>query len=343
MEQAMASARAKNAAGDTGWASNLVEAAVRAKDAMNALRSDEGPKAVMKPAPTCPPKEPPGPFFSSPHRSDDEPPEHWMVMSPKTPQHSDGNGTSEHWAAAKQAAEVIAKAEENVFPSQPRAKPAPKGFEYVNTTGKASSSCPVLKAILDRNGDEPLPPPPEIKPPPLRFTSAERNAMEAAKERQQQRDRMMTGTSPSTDVILKNAQQALEQAKARQKQQPPVKGSTEHKKSLLKTKPPTKPAPGFPPGTAIPRGFDVVDSGRLLYQPALLSDHMLLAQSEAAKLAMVSIPREATAKQMIAPNGQVMIALVNPHEMAPPLDPRWNAPSAVISRCRCAFCGEEDQ
>eukprot|EP00971_Amphidinium_carterae_P222599 4418094-Amphidinium_carterae.3 len=30
MEQAMASARAKNAAEDTGWASNLVEAAVRA-------------------------------------------------------------------------------------------------------------------------------------------------------------------------------------------------------------------------------------------------------------------------------------------------------------------------
>eukprot|EP00971_Amphidinium_carterae_P119878 2374435-Amphidinium_carterae.1 len=45
---------------------------------------------------------------------------------------------------------------------------------------------------------------------------------------------------------------------------------------------------------------------------------------------------------MIAPNGQVMI-LVNPHKLTPPLNPCWNEPSAVISRCRCAICGEEDQ
>eukprot|EP00971_Amphidinium_carterae_P222598 4418094-Amphidinium_carterae.2 len=190
-------------------------------------------------------------------------------MSPKTPKHSDGVDASAHWAvktatAAKQVAEIIAKAKENVFPSQPKAKPPPNGFDYVNTTGKVSSSCPVLKAILDRNGDEPLPPPPEIKPPPLRFTTAEQNAIGAAQERQQRRDRMMTGASPLTDVILKNAQQALEQANARQKQQPPVKGSTEHKKTLLMTKPPTKPAPGFPPGTAIPKGFEVLERGRLL-------------------------------------------------------------------------------
>eukprot|EP00971_Amphidinium_carterae_P188858 3749025-Amphidinium_carterae.1 len=114
---------------------------------------------------------------------------------------------------------------------------------------------------------------------------------------------MVTGSSLSTDVILKNAQQALEQAKARQQKQPPIKGSNDHKKTLLKTKPPAKPAPGFPPGTAIPKGFDVVDSGRIVYQPALLPDHMLLAQSEAAKLAMESLPKDVTAQQLIAPNG----------------------------------------
>eukprot|EP00971_Amphidinium_carterae_P133322 2640655-Amphidinium_carterae.1 len=69
---------------------------------------------------------------------------------------------------------------------------------------------------------------------------------------------------------------------------------------------------------------------------------MLLAQSEAAKLALESLPKEAIAQKMIAPNGQVMI-LVNPHDMTLPLNPRWNEPSAVISRCRCAICGEEDQ
>eukprot|EP00971_Amphidinium_carterae_P027355 538881-Amphidinium_carterae.1 len=54
MEQAMACAKAKNA--NTGWASNLVEAVVRAKDAMGSVLSTEGPVPVMKPAPTCPPK-----------------------------------------------------------------------------------------------------------------------------------------------------------------------------------------------------------------------------------------------------------------------------------------------
>eukprot|EP00971_Amphidinium_carterae_P108219 2142666-Amphidinium_carterae.1 len=58
---------------------------------------------------------------------------------------------------------------------------------------------------------------------------------------------------------------------------------------------------------------------------------------------MESLPKNVSAQQLIAPNGQVMIALVNPHEVTPPLNPRWNEPSAVISRCRCAICGEEDQ
>eukprot|EP00971_Amphidinium_carterae_P170740 3383810-Amphidinium_carterae.2 len=70
---------------------------------------------------------------------------------------------------------------------------------------------------------------------------------------------------------------------------------------------------------------------------------MLLAQSEAAKLAMESIPSTAAAQQVIAPNGQVMIALVTQGEVPPPIDPRWHTPSAVISRQKCWFCGEEDQ
>eukprot|EP00971_Amphidinium_carterae_P171242 3394251-Amphidinium_carterae.1 len=145
MEQAMAAARAKNAAEDTGWASNFVEAAVRAKHAIGSVLSTEGPVPVMKPPPTSTPKTPFKPFFSSPHRSDDdEAPEHWESSTA---------------IAAKQAAEVIAKAKEKAFPSQPRSKPPPKGFEYINTTGKVPSSCPVLRAILDRNGEGPLPPP----------------------------------------------------------------------------------------------------------------------------------------------------------------------------------------
>eukprot|EP00971_Amphidinium_carterae_P045189 889155-Amphidinium_carterae.1 len=97
MEQAMATARAKNE--DTGWASNLVEAAVRARDAMGSVLSMEGPVPVMKPAPTCPPKVPPRPFCSSRYRSDDddEPPEHWEVKTA---------------AVAKHVAEVLAKAKE---------------------------------------------------------------------------------------------------------------------------------------------------------------------------------------------------------------------------------------
>eukprot|EP00971_Amphidinium_carterae_P035190 692764-Amphidinium_carterae.1 len=82
-------------------------------------------------------------------------------------------------AAAKKAAAIIAQAKEKAFPSTPKAKPGPKGFDYVHTTGKVPSSCPVLKAILDRNGDGPLPTPPEIKPPPVRYTPAERNVLEA--------------------------------------------------------------------------------------------------------------------------------------------------------------------
>eukprot|EP00971_Amphidinium_carterae_P101266 2004029-Amphidinium_carterae.1 len=46
MEQAMAIAKAKNASKDTGWASNLVEAAGRAIDAMNTALHAEGPRAV---------------------------------------------------------------------------------------------------------------------------------------------------------------------------------------------------------------------------------------------------------------------------------------------------------
>eukprot|EP00971_Amphidinium_carterae_P099063 1958955-Amphidinium_carterae.1 len=62
-------------------------------------------------------------------------------MSPTTPKLSDGNVPPENWeteiaAAAKQAAGVIAQAKEKAFPSQPRSKQGPRGFEYVHTTGK---------------------------------------------------------------------------------------------------------------------------------------------------------------------------------------------------------------
>eukprot|EP00971_Amphidinium_carterae_P295007 5857931-Amphidinium_carterae.1 len=63
---------------------------------------------------------------------------------------------------------------------------------------------------------------------------------------------------------------------------------------------------------------------------------MLLAQSEAAKLAMESLPKDVTAQQFVAPNGQLLIALTKP--AAPQIDPRWNEPSAIRSRCRCGIC-----
>eukprot|EP00971_Amphidinium_carterae_P205424 4076883-Amphidinium_carterae.1 len=110
-------------------------------------------------------------------------------------------------------------------------------------------------------------------------------------------------SAPSVEAIRRNAQLAIEQAKARQQKQPPVKGSIEHRRALLKTTPPAKPAPGFPPKSAIPRGFEVIYSGRIVYQPALLPDHMLLGQTEAAKLALESLPPNAMAHQTIAPNG----------------------------------------
>eukprot|EP00971_Amphidinium_carterae_P289694 5752314-Amphidinium_carterae.2 len=335
MEQAVACAKAKNA--DTGWASNLVEAAVRAKDAMNSILSTEGPVPVMKPPPTSPPKVPIKPFCSTPYRSDDddddEPPEHWEVKTA---------------AAAKQAAELLAKAKEAVYPTEPRTKPPPKELAYVNMTGKAESSCPVQRAILDRNGEGHLPPPPEIKSPPAkgggpRYTEAEKQAMKRAADKEAQVK--LVGYAHSRNDILQHANQALEQAKARQNRQPPVKGSPEHKKSLLKTQPPTKPSPGFPPGTAVPRGFDMISNGRMLYQPALLPTNMLLAQTEAVKLALESLPKTASAQPLIANNGQVMIALMNQGNLPVPVgcDPRWHTPSAVISKSRCRFCETEDE
>eukprot|EP00971_Amphidinium_carterae_P001884 37892-Amphidinium_carterae.1 len=42
-----------------------------------------------------------------------------------------------------------------------------------------------------------------------------------------------------------------------------------------------------------------------------------------------NLPKNVTAQQLIAPNGQLMIALVNPLAATPQHDPRWNEPSAV--------------
>eukprot|EP00971_Amphidinium_carterae_P262360 5204135-Amphidinium_carterae.1 len=81
MEQAMAIAKAKNAAKIASVTSLREEVVGHA----------EGPRAVVKPPPTCPPKKPPGPFFASPHRSDDDEPTGLTVMSPAAPGLSEGN------------------------------------------------------------------------------------------------------------------------------------------------------------------------------------------------------------------------------------------------------------
>eukprot|EP00971_Amphidinium_carterae_P033993 669112-Amphidinium_carterae.1 len=58
---------------------------------------------------------------------------------------------------------------------------------------------------------------------------------------------------------------------------------------------------------------------------------------------MESLPKDVTAQQFVAPNGQLLIALTNPFVTAPQTDLRWNEPSAIISRCKCGICGEEDK
>eukprot|EP00971_Amphidinium_carterae_P061405 1215863-Amphidinium_carterae.1 len=51
----------------------------------------------------------------------DEPPVDWEISTA---------------LAAKKAAAVIAQAKEKAFPSVPKAKPGPKGFEWVPNAGK---------------------------------------------------------------------------------------------------------------------------------------------------------------------------------------------------------------
>eukprot|EP00971_Amphidinium_carterae_P201044 3989406-Amphidinium_carterae.1 len=99
MEQAKAIAKAKNDSPDSGWASNLVEAVTRAKDAMKASGATScpvpvdfhvhGPKPMMKPPPTVTPQKPP-PFFESPCRSEDDEHTGLWVMSPEEPRQQDG-------------------------------------------------------------------------------------------------------------------------------------------------------------------------------------------------------------------------------------------------------------
>eukprot|EP00971_Amphidinium_carterae_P092521 1832241-Amphidinium_carterae.1 len=103
MEQAKAIAKAKNASQDSGWASNLVGAVVRAKEAMKAAQAAgvtshpiavdlhvHGPKPTMKPPPTVTPKKPPPPFFESPYRSEDDESTGLHVMSPEESRYQDG-------------------------------------------------------------------------------------------------------------------------------------------------------------------------------------------------------------------------------------------------------------
>eukprot|EP00971_Amphidinium_carterae_P011390 224262-Amphidinium_carterae.2 len=105
-------------------------------------------------------------------------------------------------------------------------------------------------------------------------------------------------------------------AKARQGHQPPIKGSAEHLRAIMKTTAPAKPPPGFPPGTSVPKGIT----------------------SEAMKLALESLPAN-----VITENGQLMIALVSPGGVPANFDPRWEQPSAVVLRHRCFFCNTQDE
>eukprot|EP00971_Amphidinium_carterae_P170782 3384556-Amphidinium_carterae.1 len=62
-------------------------------------------------------------------------------MSPTTPKLSDGSVPPDNWeietaSAAKKAAAILAQAKEKAYPSTPKSKPGPMGFEYVHTTGK---------------------------------------------------------------------------------------------------------------------------------------------------------------------------------------------------------------
>eukprot|EP00971_Amphidinium_carterae_P001214 23994-Amphidinium_carterae.1 len=50
----------------------------------------DGPRPVVKPPPTVIPKRPPGPFFESPYRSEDDEPGGHTVMSPSEPLLRDG-------------------------------------------------------------------------------------------------------------------------------------------------------------------------------------------------------------------------------------------------------------
>eukprot|EP00971_Amphidinium_carterae_P098423 1946760-Amphidinium_carterae.1 len=45
----------------------------------------DGPRPVVKPPPTVTPKKPPGPFFDSPYRSEDDESTELRVMSPGEP------------------------------------------------------------------------------------------------------------------------------------------------------------------------------------------------------------------------------------------------------------------
>eukprot|EP00971_Amphidinium_carterae_P209966 4165142-Amphidinium_carterae.1 len=58
---------------------------------------------------------------------------------------------------------------------------------------------------------------------------------------------------------------------------------------------------------------------------------------------MESLPPNVMARQLIAPNGQVMIAMTNPTATSTELNARWNQPSAVTSKWKCAICGEGDK
>eukprot|EP00971_Amphidinium_carterae_P022590 445589-Amphidinium_carterae.1 len=80
MEQAVAITKAKSAAKVANTLSRREEVELHA----------DGPRPVVKPPPTFPPKKPPGPFFDSPYRSEDDEPVGQTVMSTSEPLLRDG-------------------------------------------------------------------------------------------------------------------------------------------------------------------------------------------------------------------------------------------------------------
>eukprot|EP00971_Amphidinium_carterae_P004779 95625-Amphidinium_carterae.2 len=205
----------------------------------------------------------------------------------------------------------------------PYMKPPPAGLEHLalaKPKGPPPPPCPVLSTLERLNGYDPLPPPPKEKPAPKERISARIPGPEKA---------------------------ALERAdRAKREKQPPLKGSVEARKA------PLKPPSGFPSGTSVPLGFTVLSGGRMLYQPALLPQNMIMPQTAAIDLGQLpdnnrSLDGQAGPTQVLVVNGQVMLAtataenVVNTDSCAA-TDNSYSQPSEVVMRLKCSFCNTAD-